>query len=47
MPTAQTLAGVEASFSLLRLNYSIGVLRSLSSKADSDWVFAAGIGWGF
>lgn len=46
-PTDQTLAGIEGNFSLLRLNYSIGVLRSLSSNSSRDVIFTAGIGWGF
>jgi hypothetical protein len=46
-PTNQTLAGIEGNFSLLRLNYSIGVLRSLSSDSSRDLIITAGIGWGF
>lgn len=46
-PTDQTLVGIEGNFSLLRLNYTIGVLRSLSSNSSRDLIISAGIGWGF
>lgn len=46
-PTEQTLVGLEADYSLLRVNYSLGIMRSLTSDADRDWVISLGIGWGF
>lgn len=50
-PQSQTLAGIEASVSIIRLNFSLGLLRSLYSgpgeEYGQDWVIAAGIGWGF
>ena len=50
-PNEQTLVGVEAGFSIIRINISAGVLRSLYSgpgdQYSQDWVLTAGIGWGF
>lgn len=50
-PQSQTLAGVEGSVSIIRLNFSLGLLRSLYSgpedESADDWVITAGIGWGF
>ncbi|MGH8035408.1 MAG: hypothetical protein ACREO9_09295 [Lysobacterales bacterium] len=46
-PTSQTLVGIEGDYSLLRINYSLGVLRSLDSDSSRNWVIAVGIGWGF
>jgi hypothetical protein len=44
---AKTLLGVEGSVSIVRLNFSLGLLRSLSSNAPEDWVVSAGAGFGF
>lgn len=50
-PQAQTLAGIEASISIVRLNVSAGLLRSLYSgpgeEFGEDWVITTGFGWGF
>ena len=46
-PQSQTLVGLEADYNLLRANLSVGVMRSLSSEAFHDWVFTAGLGWGY
>jgi len=50
-PQSQTLAGVEASVSIIRMNISAGLLRSLYSgpgeEYGEDWVVTAGFGWGF
>ena len=46
-PRSQTLAGIEGSFSITRLNMSVGVLRTLSSEATGDWVISVGFGMGF
>jgi hypothetical protein len=50
-PQSQTLAGIEGSVSIIRLNFSVGVLRSLYSGPDeqyaNDWIITTGVGWGF
>ena len=47
-PETQTLVGVEGEFTVTRVNFSLGVLRSLSgSDPDRRWVATGGIGWGF
>lgn len=50
-PQDQTLAGVEAGVSIVRLNFSLGAFRSLYSgpgeQYTQDWVFSLGFGWGF
>ena len=50
-PQSQTLAGIEASLSIVRLNISAGLLRSLYSgpgeEFGEDWVITTGFGWGF
>ena len=50
-PQSQTLAGVEASLSIIRLNIAAGLLRSLYSgpgeQYTEDWVITTGFGWGF
>jgi hypothetical protein len=39
--------GVEGNLSIVRLNFSAGIMRSLSSLADNDWVVIGGVGIGF
>lgn len=50
-PQSQTLAGIEASVSIIRLNFSVGVLHSLYSGVGEeyghDWIITTGAGWGF
>jgi hypothetical protein len=50
-PQSQTLAGIEASLSIIRLNISAGLLRSFYSgpgeEYADDWVITTGFGWGF
>lgn len=50
-PQSQTLAGVEASVSIVRMNISMGVLKSLYSgpgeEYGDDWILTTGFGWGF
>lgn len=50
-PESQTLAGIEASVSIIRLNFSLSALRSLYSgpgdQYTQDWVISTGFGWGF
>ncbi len=45
--TPQTLVGVEGSLSIVRLNFSAGIMRSLASEPDADWVVMGGVGIGF
>lgn len=44
---SQSWAGIEGSFSIIGLNLSLGLMRSLSSNATQDWLVTAGLGWGF
>jgi hypothetical protein len=46
-PLPKTLAGVEGSFTFARLNFSVGLLHSLSSGTDKDWIISSGAGFGF
>ena len=50
-PQSQTLAGIEGSVSIVRMNISIGVLKSLYSgpgeEYGEDWILTTGFGWGF
>jgi len=46
-PTPQTLVGIEGNLSIVRLNFSAGIMRSLSSQTDDDWVVTGALGWGF
>lgn len=50
-PESQTLAGMEAGVSIIRMNFSLGVFRSLYSgvgdQYTQDWVISTGFGWGF
>lgn len=46
-PTDQTLVGIEGNLSIVRLNMSAGLMRSLTSATDDDWVFTGAIGIGF
>lgn len=46
-PIPRTLAGVEGSFTFARLNFTLGILHSLSSGTGNDWVFSSGVGFGF
>jgi len=46
-PQDQTLAGVEGEFTVARVNFSLGILRSLADDRDDPWVVTGGIGWGF
>jgi hypothetical protein len=43
----QTFAGIEASFSILRLNFAAGVMHSLASNSPDQWLYSGSIGWGF
>lgn len=50
-PNEQTLVGLEGGFSIIRINISAGILRSLYSgpgqEYTQNWVLTAGVGWGF
>jgi hypothetical protein len=49
-PKSQTLAGIEAGLSIIRLNFSLGILRSLYTGDEplaDEWVLTTGVGWGF
>jgi hypothetical protein len=49
-PQSQTLAGIEAGLSIIRLNFSLGILRSLYTGDEplaDEWVLTTGVGWGF
>ena len=50
-PQSQTLVGIEGGLSIIRLNFSLGLLRSLYSgpgeEFGEDWVITTGVGWGF
>ena len=50
-PQSQTLAGIEASVSIVRMNISLGVLKSLYSgpgeEYGKDLILTTGFGWGF
>jgi hypothetical protein len=47
-PSDQTLLGVEGDFTIIRINFSLGVFRHVGSgDPDDPWVVAGGVGWGF
>jgi len=48
-PVRQTLAGFEAPFSVPKVSFTVAVLRRISSahRDADDFVFTAGVGWGF
>jgi hypothetical protein len=43
----RTFAGIEFSFTVTRINLSIGTMRRIESAAGDDWNISAGMGWGF
>jgi len=43
----RTFAGVEFSYTVTRINFSIGTLRRLERVPGDDWIVGATIGWGF
>jgi hypothetical protein len=46
-PSDQTLLGVEGDFTIIRINFSLGLFRRLGSgDVDDPWVIAGGVGWG-
>lgn len=46
-PQNQTLVGVEGSFSIISINLSLGIMRSLDSDPNHDWRITGGLGLGF
>jgi hypothetical protein len=47
-PPDQTLVGVEGEFTVIQINFSLGLLRALSpDDARDTWIVTGGIGWGF
>ena len=47
-PPDATWVGPEAEFTIVKVNFSLGVLRRLSGDSDDDrWLVTGGIGWGF
>lgn len=43
----QTVLGLEGNLSIVRLNFTAGVLRSLSSVSNEEWLVTGSLGWGF
>jgi hypothetical protein len=43
----RTFAGVEFSYTVTRINFSIGTLRRIDRIPGGDWLVSAGFGWGF
>jgi len=47
-PSDQTLLGVEGDFTVIRVNFSLGVFKHVGSgDPDEPWVLTGGVGWGF
>ncbi len=46
-PPNRTFAGIEFSYTVTRINFSIGTLRRVDRAAGDDWIVSAGMGWGF
>jgi hypothetical protein len=47
-PADQTLLGVEGDFSIININFSLGVFHHIGSgDPDNPWVVTGGVGWGF
>jgi len=44
---SQTWAGVEGSFSIVRLNFSLALMHALPSNHGQAWLISGGVGWGF
>jgi hypothetical protein len=41
-----TFAGIEGSFSILRMNFATAVMHSLSSNSPDEWIYCFSMGWG-
>lgn len=47
-PSDQTLLGMEGDFTIIHINFSLGLFRHVGSgEVDDPWVVAGGVGWGF
>lgn len=47
-PSDQTLAGVEGEYSVIGINFSLGLFHHVGSGDPSDpWLVTGGVGWGF
>lgn len=47
-PPEQTLLGVEGDFTIIQLNFSLGLFRHFAGgDPDQRWQLAGGVGWGF
>jgi hypothetical protein len=47
-PSDQTLLGVEGDFTVIRINFSLGVFKHVGSgDPDEPWLLTGGVGWGF
>jgi len=47
-PEDQSLAGVEGDFTVIGVNFSLGVFRHVGSgRPEDDWIVTGGVGWGF
>jgi hypothetical protein len=47
-PSEQTLLGVEGDFTVIGINFSLGLFRSIEpSDIDDPWLVGGGLGWGF
>lgn len=46
-PPNRTFAGIEFSYTVTRINFSIGTLRRVDRAPGDDWIVSAGMGWGF
>lgn len=46
-PGDQWLLGVEFEGTISRINFSVGVLKTLHASADRSWEWTGGVGWGF
>jgi hypothetical protein len=47
-PSDQTLVGVEGDFTIIHVNFSLGLFRPVDTgEAEDPWVVTGGVGWGF
>ena len=46
-PADRTFAGIEFSYTVTRINFSIGTLHRVDQAPGDDWIVSAGMGWGF
>ncbi len=47
VPPVATYGGVEGSFSIAHVSFTLGCLRRLDSGEGGHWLWTGGIGWGF